>query len=59
MENRPDLVFYWMWLAKIGAIEALINFNLREMSQLHCVQAAQAQRVVFSEEMAPGNEYLV
>ncbi|KAH3802823.1 hypothetical protein DPMN_156513 [Dreissena polymorpha] len=53
MENRPDLVFYWMGLAKIGAIAALINFNLREKSLLHCVQAAQAQCVVFSEEMAP------
>ncbi|KAH3802805.1 hypothetical protein DPMN_156489 [Dreissena polymorpha] len=53
MENRPDLVFYWMGLAKIGAIGALINFNLREKSLLHCVQAAQAQCVVFSEEMAP------
>ncbi|KAH3803076.1 long-chain fatty acid transport protein 1-like [Dreissena polymorpha] len=52
MENRPDLVFYWMGLAKIGAIGALINFNLREKSLLHCVQAAQAQCVVFSEEMA-------
>ncbi|XP_052788411.1 long-chain fatty acid transport protein 1-like [Mya arenaria] len=53
MENRPELVFYWLGLGKIGAIGALINFNLREKSLLHCIQAAQAQGIVFSEEMTP------
>ncbi|XP_052224361.1 long-chain fatty acid transport protein 1-like [Dreissena polymorpha] len=40
------------WTFQIGAIGAVIKFNLRERSLLHCVQAAQAQCVVFSEEMA-------
>lgn len=54
MENRPDVVFYWLGLGKIGAVGALINFNLRDKSLLHCIQAAEAHGIVFSEELAPG-----
>lgn len=54
MENRPEVVFYWLGLGKIGAVGALINFNLREKSLLHCIEAAQAHGIVFSEELAPG-----
>jgi len=54
MENRPELVFYWLGLGKIGAIGALINFNLRQRSLQHCIEAADAHGIVFSEELAPG-----
>ena len=54
MENRPEVVFYWLGLAKIGAVGALVNFNLRDKSLLHCIDAAKAHGIVFSEELAPG-----
>ncbi|KAL4219699.1 hypothetical protein ACF0H5_022269 [Mactra antiquata] len=52
MENRPEVVFYWLGLAKIGAVGALINHNLRDKSLLHCIEAGEAQGVVFTQELA-------
>ena len=54
MENRPEVVFYWLGLAKIGAVGALINHNLREKSLFHCIEAAESHGIVFSQELAPG-----
>ncbi|XP_045194546.2 long-chain fatty acid transport protein 4-like [Mercenaria mercenaria] len=53
MENRPEVVFYWLGLAKIGAVGALINHNLRDKSLLHCIHAAEAHGIVFSQELSP------
>lgn len=53
MENRPEVVFYWLGLAKIGAVGALINYNLRDKSLLHCIEAAEAHGIVFSQELLP------
>lgn len=54
MENRPEVVLYWLGLAKIGAVGALINYNLRDKSLLHCIEAAEAHGIVFSQELLPG-----
>lgn len=51
MENHPNLVFYWLGLAKIGAVGALVNYNLRDKPLLHCLEAANAQAFVFGSEM--------
>ena len=54
MENHPNLVFYWLGLAKIGAVGALVNYNLRDKPLLHCLEAANAQAFVFGSEMTGG-----
>ena len=54
MDNHPKVVFYWLGLAKIGAVGALINYNLRDKPLLHCVEAANAQGLVFGSEMVKG-----
>ena len=54
MENRPDLAFFWLGLGKIGAVGALINYNLREKALLHCIRAGEAYGIVFTEEMSQG-----
>ncbi|MGH0187870.1 UNVERIFIED_CONTAM: hypothetical protein FKN15_026797 [Acipenser sinensis] len=37
MESRPLFVALWLGMAKVGVEAALINFNLRRDSLLHCV----------------------
>lgn len=53
MENRADVVFIWLALAKIGVATAIINYNLRQSPLSHCVSAVNTKAVVFSPGMAP------
>ena len=46
MENRPEYVFLWLGLAKIGVATALINSGLHGQSLSHCIQVAGASTVV-------------
>jgi solute carrier family 27 fatty acid transporter 1/4 len=48
MENRPELVFFWLGLAKIGVISALVNYNLRKESLAHCISIVNAKGLIFS-----------
>lgn len=50
MENRPEYVFMWLGLAKIGVISSLINFNLRLDSLLHCITVSEAKGLILSSD---------
>ncbi|XP_046845148.1 long-chain fatty acid transport protein 4-like [Xenia sp. Carnegie-2017] len=52
MENRPEFVFFWLGLAKIGVISALVNYNLRKDSLVHCVSISKAKGLIYSCELA-------
>ena len=52
MENRPELVFFWLGLAKIGVISSLVNYNLRKKSLAHCISIVKAKGLVFSSDSA-------
>ncbi|KAG9337835.1 hypothetical protein JZ751_027486 [Albula glossodonta] len=52
MESRPLLVALWLGLAKVGVEAALINFNLRRDSLLHCVGVSGSRGLVFGAELA-------
>ena len=52
MENRPEYLFAWLGLAKIGAISALINTHLRDQSLAHCLDVAHAKHLVLGHECA-------
>jgi solute carrier family 27 fatty acid transporter 1/4 len=54
MESRPEFVCFWLGMAKIGVIGALINFNLRMESLLHCLQASEAKGLIFGGELIEG-----
>ena len=54
MENRPEFVCYWLGMAKIGAVAALINFNLRMESLAHCIQVSEAKAIIFGGELTEG-----
>ncbi|CAB3995420.1 long-chain fatty acid transport 4-like [Paramuricea clavata] len=52
MENRPELVFFWLGLAKIGVISSLVNYNLRKESLAHCISIVNAKGLVYSSDSA-------
>lgn len=54
MESRPLQVALWLGFSKVGVEAALINFNLRHDSLLHCVGVSGARAIVFGAELADG-----
>uniref|UniRef100_A0A3B3ZPY2 long-chain-fatty-acid--CoA ligase n=1 Tax=Periophthalmus magnuspinnatus TaxID=409849 RepID=A0A3B3ZPY2_9GOBI len=52
MESRPLQVALWLGLAKVGVEAALINFNLRQDSLLHCLGVSGSRAIVFGAELA-------
>ncbi|XP_062264523.1 long-chain fatty acid transport protein 1a [Platichthys flesus] len=52
MESRPLQVALWLGLAKVGVEAALINFNLRNDSLLHCIGVSGSRAIVFGAELA-------
>ena len=55
MESRPEFVFIWLGLAKIGVVSALINFNLRLDTFAHCVRISGAKGLIFGAELTEGD----
>ncbi|MAK61496.1 MAG: long-chain-acyl-CoA synthetase [Ponticaulis sp.] len=43
MENRPDYLAFWLGMAKVGVVSALINTNLTGSGLKHCVEIADAR----------------
>jgi len=68
MENRPEYIFLWLGLAKLGVATALINSGLQGASLAHCVRVSGAAAVVIGSSVAgpasavmgelPGTEWL-
>ncbi|CAG9784543.1 unnamed protein product [Diatraea saccharalis] len=52
MPNCAEYVWTWLGMAKVGAVSALINSNLRHKPLLHCVQVAKPKAIVFSDQLA-------
>eukprot|EP01100_Stratorugosa_tubuloviscum_P007981 TRINITY_DN32_c3_g1_i1.p1 TRINITY_DN32_c3_g1~~TRINITY_DN32_c3_g1_i1.p1 ORF type:complete len:651 (+),score=321.74 TRINITY_DN32_c3_g1_i1:78-2030(+) len=50
MDNRPEFVFIWVGLAKIGVIIALINTYLKGPSLLHSLSVSKATRYIIGCE---------
>lgn len=57
MESRPLQVALWLGLAKVGVEAALINFNLRHDSLLHCLGVSGSRAIVFGAELADGKTF--
>lgn len=51
MENSPSLVIYWLGLAKIGCVSALVNFNQRSTPLSHSLNICGAKAVVCSQTL--------
>lgn len=50
LENRPELIFCWFALAKIGAVTTLVNYHLAGAPLVHVLQATNTKIVLVGEE---------
>jgi len=51
LENRPELLIVYSAMAKIGAINSMINTNLRQDSLRHCLSLHPAKIYIIGEEV--------
>ena len=51
MENRPELLVAYSAMAKIGAVNSMINTNLRQDSLVHCVNLNPGRVFIVGEEV--------
>jgi acyl-CoA synthetase (AMP-forming)/AMP-acid ligase II len=51
LENRPELLIVYSAMAKIGAVNSMINTNLRQESLRHCLSLHPAKVYVIGEEV--------
>jgi len=51
LENRPELLVVYSAMAKIGAINSMINTNLRQDSLRHCLSLHPAKVYIIGEEV--------
>jgi citronellyl-CoA synthetase len=51
LENRPELLIVYSAMAKIGAINSMINTNLRHDSLRHCLTLHPAKIYIVGEEV--------
>jgi len=50
MENRPQFLFAWFGLAKLGAVAAFLNTQIGGRALAHALAATAAKRVIVGEE---------
>lgn len=51
LANEPSYVWTWLGLAKLGCPAALLNFNIRSKSLLHCFSCCGAKVLIVSPEL--------
>jgi len=51
LENRPELLIVYSAMAKIGAINSMINTNLRQEALRHCLALHPAKVYIIGEEV--------
>ncbi|XP_036391152.1 very long-chain acyl-CoA synthetase-like isoform X1 [Megalops cyprinoides] len=51
MENKPSFIFTWLALAKLGCPVALLNYNIRSKSLLHCFSCCGATLLIAAAEL--------
>jgi fatty-acyl-CoA synthase len=52
MENRPEYLFAWLGIVKLGGIVALINTNLRGQPLAHSIGIANAHHAIVGSDLA-------
>lgn len=48
LANEPSFIWTWLGLAKLGCPAALLNFNIRSKSLLHCFSCCGAKVIIAS-----------
>ncbi|XP_076863535.1 long-chain fatty acid transport protein 2-like [Brachyhypopomus gauderio] len=57
--NEPWFTWTWLGLAKLGCTAALLNFNIRSKSLLHCFSCCGANVLIASEELCDAVEEIL
>ena len=50
MENRPEFLYIWLGLAKIGAVAALINTHISGAALHHAIETTASRLMIIGEE---------
>ena len=53
LANEPSFIWTWLALAKLGCPAALLNFNIRSKSLLHCFSCCGAKVIIASAGNPP------
>ncbi|XP_077569794.1 long-chain fatty acid transport protein 2-like [Stigmatopora nigra] len=51
MPNEPAFMFTWLGMAKLGSPVALLNYNIRSKSLLHCFNCSKAKVLIAAAEL--------
>lgn len=51
LANEPSFIWTWLGLTKLGCPAALLNFNIRSKSLLHCFSCCGAKVIIASSEL--------
>ncbi|XP_035520311.1 hsFATP2a_ACSVL_like domain-containing protein [Morone saxatilis] len=51
LANEPSFMWTWLGLAKLGCPAALLNYNIRSKSLLHCFSCCGAKVIIASAEL--------
>ena len=54
MENRPEYLFAWLGIVKLGGVVALINTNLRGQPLAHSIAIADARHAIVGRRTCRG-----
>ncbi|XP_027028958.2 hsFATP2a_ACSVL_like domain-containing protein [Tachysurus fulvidraco] len=57
--NEPCFIWIWLGLAKLGCSTALLNFNIRSKSLLHCFSCCGASVLIVAEELCSAVEEIL
>uniref|UniRef100_A0A672SIZ0 Long-chain-fatty-acid--CoA ligase n=1 Tax=Sinocyclocheilus grahami TaxID=75366 RepID=A0A672SIZ0_SINGR len=57
--NEPRFVWTWLGLAKLGCPAALLNFNIRSRSLLHCFSCCGAKVLIAAAELRDAVEEIL
>ncbi|XP_026872928.2 hsFATP2a_ACSVL_like domain-containing protein [Electrophorus electricus] len=57
--NEPAFAWTWLGLAKLGCVAALLNFNIRSKSLLHCFSCCGAKVLIACEELCGAVEEIL
>src|ERR1700722_16186100 len=52
LPNRPDYIAAWLGISKVGGVAALINTRLVGLSLSHCINVADADHVILTDDLA-------
>ena len=51
MENKPEYIFTWFGLAKIGVTVACLNNNIKSKSLAHCIKKSESKSLIISSDL--------